>query len=395
MATLRASTSFFEFDFSLADTMFAQERSTFGDNVGRTIAGRTFQDVASYETRNGSGYHSVYLGGTGLSRGTDTALTAGTVTGLLRYSYRLDDFSTPEYGLTGISLAGADVGAAMKSATLDDDQALLAQAFSGNDKFILSEQDDIATSYAGADVIYGKGGADLLNGGDGNDRIYGNAGDDQIEGGDGDDLLSGGTGIDTLSYQYADAGVTVDLRVTTAQDTGGAGVDTVSGFQRLYGSAFDDVLLGTSAANEIIGLSGNDTIRGRGGDDRIDGREGRDKLSGGAGADSFVMFALNSPDDRDFISDFNRAEGDRILLSKQMFQGLSGDIDSALDAAQFHKGAGAKSAHDASDRVIYDTATGWLYYDADGIGGSAAVQVVHLGKTVHPGLAASDILLSF
>ena len=35
----------------------------------------------------------------------------------------------------------------------------------------------------------------------------------------------------------------------------------------------------------------------------------------------------------------------------------------ALSAEQFHSGAGATAAHDASDRIVYDTASGALYYD--------------------------------
>ena len=126
MATLRAGTSFSDFKFTLYETMFAQEGSTLGDNVNRGIGGATFQDVASYETRNSSGYHSYYFGGTGLSRDTDTSLLAGTVTGFSRYAFRLDDFTTPELRITGISVAAGDIGAAMKSQDSGDDRALAA-----------------------------------------------------------------------------------------------------------------------------------------------------------------------------------------------------------------------------------------------------------------------------
>ncbi|WP_225007222.1 calcium-binding protein [Novosphingobium percolationis] len=395
MANLRATTAFFEFDFTLADTMFAQEQSTFGDNVNRTIGGKTFQDVASYETRSFSGYHAFYFGGTGLARGTDTALSAGTVTGFSKFTGRLDDFSHAEYRITGIALTGADVGAAMKTQATEDDIALLSKAFSGKDTFTLSDDADLANGYAGDDVIYGNDGGDLLYGGAGNDKVYGGAGDDQLEGGAGNDLLAGGGGVDTLSYQYADAGVTVDIRLTTAQDTGGAGIDTVSSFDRLYGSLYNDKLLGTGADNEIIGLGGNDVINGRGGNDRMDGSEGRDILTGGGGADSFVMFSLFTQNDRDLITDFSHAQGDHLLLSQLMFPGLSGAVDSPLSDVHFYKAAGATAAHDADDRIVYNTTSGWLYYDADGAGGQAAIQVFKLGLTTHPDLVASDILLSF
>ncbi|MCW1381490.1 hypothetical protein OLX02_01505 [Novosphingobium sp. KCTC 2891] len=287
------------------------------------------------------------------------------------------------------------MGAAQNTIDNQDDLALLAKAFSGNDRFLLSEQVDAVSGYAGNDVIYGYGGGDLIYGGDGNDRIYGGAGDDQLEGGRGDDLLYGNAGVDTVSYQNADTGVTVDLRITIAQDTIGAGTDTLSSFDRLYGSAFDDRLTGNTGANEIIGLSGNDIILGKAGNDRLDGGSGRDTLTGGTGADLFSLFGFASSADRDLITDFSHAQGDQILLSKLTFQGLSGDVDTALSAAQFYTAAGATKAHDADDRIVYNPVTGAVYYDADGAGGAASVQILKMGAGVHPVLEAGDFLLSF
>jgi Ca2+-binding RTX toxin-like protein len=67
---------------------------------------------------------------------------------------------------------------------------------------------------------------------------------------------------------------------TSAQNTGGAGNDTVSGFENLIGSDFSDVLTGSAAVNVIDGGDGNDVIRGGGG--------GHD-LTGGAGNDRFLL----------------------------------------------------------------------------------------------------------
>ena len=54
-------------------------------------------------------------------------------------------------------------------------------------------------------------------------------------------MLIGAGGVDTVRYAAAAAGVTVNLSVTTAQNTVGAGLDTLSGFENLSGSAFNDV----------------------------------------------------------------------------------------------------------------------------------------------------------
>ena len=45
----------------------------------------------------------------------------------------------------------------------------------------------------------------------------------------------------------------------------------------------------------------------------------------------------------------------------------------------------------ATDRVIYKTTTGALYYDADGIGSGAAVQIGVLDS--QPTLAYTDVLI--
>ena len=122
-----------------------------------------------------------------------------------------------------------------------------------------------------------------------------------------------------------------------------------------------------------------------------DGGEGRDTLIGGAGADQFV-FAVPATGaaTRDRIADFSHAEGDQIRLKQAAFAGIN--HTGALTAAEFHAAAGASEAHDPSDRIIYNTATGELWYDADGSGtAAAAVQVALL--TRHPDLVAGDILI--
>ena len=50
-----------------------------------------------------------------------------------------------------------------------------------------------------------------------------------------------------------------------------------------------------------------------------------------------------------------------------------------LTADAFYVGV---SAHDSTDRIIYDQKAGALYYDVDGSGSAAAVQFAQLGKNV-------------
>jgi Ca2+-binding RTX toxin-like protein len=128
----------------------------------------------------------------------------------------------------------------------------------------------------GNDTISGSWTDDTIFGLAGNDTLIGGAGNDTLDGGAGNDVLTGGDGTDTVSYATATAGVTVSLAVTKSQKTVGSGNDTLSGIENLIGSAFNDVLTGSSTANRIDGASGNDVLNGGGGIDVLDGGEGSD-----------------------------------------------------------------------------------------------------------------------
>jgi Ca2+-binding RTX toxin-like protein len=159
------------------------------------------------------------------------------------------------------------------------------------------------TGSAWDDVLFGNGEANVIHGGDGNDWIDGGGGDDTLHGG------SNGLGGDTVAYDSAVSGVSESLDITAAQATGGAGSDTINGFENLRGSRFNDVLTGSAGANRIEGGEGNDILWGS---------AGRDHHSGGAGADQFLYRnageAGKGASARDVITDFEAS--DRIDLSR-------------------------------------------------------------------------------
>jgi Ca2+-binding RTX toxin-like protein len=134
----------------------------------------------------------------------------------------------------------------------------------------------------GSSGLQGTGNAlaNLLAGNSGANRLTGLGGNDTLNGGSGTDSLSGGSGTYTLTYVSATSAVTVSLLVTGAQSTGGGGTDTLSSFENLIGSRFNDSLIGGTGANRIEGGEGNDTLTGA---------SGNDTLLGGAGADRFVL----------------------------------------------------------------------------------------------------------
>ena len=181
----------------------------------------------------------------------------------------------------------------------------------------------------GSDTLYGGVGNDTLNGGSGNDSIAGGIGDDVLDGGTDDSSYYSGWGGDTVSYAGLGVRVTVDLALSTAQNTG-AGSDRLLNFENLTGGAAADVLRGNGLANRIQGGAGNDLIQGRDGADTLQGENGNDTLAGGAGIDVLTGGAGNDVFDfdtlaeistlvygsysSDSITDFTRGQ-DRIDLS--------------------------------------------------------------------------------
>lgn len=142
-----------------------------------------------------------------------------------------------------------------------------------------------------ADTIEGRGGNDWIEAGGGNDTVNGGNGDDTVDGGAGDDVLTGGANSevgDTVSYLSATSAVTVRLSTIQAQDTGGAGIDRIAGFENLLGSTFDDALTGSVRNDRIDGHDGKDTIRGNEGNDTLSGGAGNDTIHGGAGEDVII-----------------------------------------------------------------------------------------------------------
>ena len=226
-------------------------------------------------------------------------------------------------------------------------------------------------------VITGTSGADTLADTSGNDTINGLAGNDTVNGGSGGtDVVNGGDGRDSLQFMTATSGIVADFVAGTV--TGGdSGTTSFTNIEKLVGSEFDDLLTGNAAAQNLTGRHGQDTLWGAG---------GNDTLWGGGDGNTFI-FRETGTANADTIGDWNSGS-DEFALDNAAMGALGADGDFVAGDARFWASS-TGLAHDANDRVIYNTTTRSLYYDADGTGSGAAqlIATLQAGATV----VATDI----
>ncbi len=259
------------------DTLIGIENLT-GGSGNDSLTGDIFDNVL-----NGGGGSDTLVGGLG-----NDILDGGGAADLLDFS-ALGSSMTLDFTLTG-----PNTQSALGFDTLLNIEWVIATNFN-----------DTLTGAGGSDEFWGGGGADTLSGGQANDNLRGGDGNDTLSGGDGDDYLQGdlgndhidgGAGIDSVSYYGLSVGVAVDLRLTSAQNTGGGGIDTIQGVEGVWGSNQNDTIIGNSAANILHGELGNDVLQGGLGDDILEGSTGADAYVFAAGDGNDTIFTWDSSD---------------------------------------------------------------------------------------------------
>jgi Ca2+-binding RTX toxin-like protein len=210
-------------------------------------------------------------------------------------------------GADTLSVAGGSGTGAERAATLDggagDDElrgALGGSTFDGGDG--VDTADYAAANGVTADVsagtvdhpgtqldqiaaienLIGSPADDSLVGDPGPNALSGGGGDDTIDGDTGDDALDGGGAKDTVLFDFAAAGVDVDLRDGVAT---GSGADTLKDIEQVTGTDKADTIHGDNGVNRLLGGSGRDSVYGHDGRDEVRGGDGNDLVDGQRGKD--------------------------------------------------------------------------------------------------------------
>lgn len=149
--------------------------------------------------------------------------------------------------------------------------------------------------------------------------------------------------------------------------------DTLTGIENIIGSNF---------ADKLVGDAGHNTLRGG---------LGRDTLTGGGGPDNF--FYKDPREGGDLITDFGA--DDRLTFSSAGFGGgLVRGVKlstTAADTGVFVSGTNP-TPRGSSANFLYNTNTGVLRFDADGMGAGSATTVATLAGA--PSLSATQFYIS-
>ena len=307
---------------------------------------------------------------------------------------------------------GVDVNLVLASGT--SGFTITAAGNTGEGSFIRgSANNDVITGSSLADELRGYNGNDSIVGGDGNDVIFGGVGNDTVTGGAGADTITVDWNTDTITdlgngqdALVVTAGAVASATVTTSWTAtagtsndgtttldlnDGVGVNLVlaggsSGFtitaegntagSFVRGSADNDVITGSSLADELRGFDGNDVISGGSGMDVIWGGAGADTLNGGEGVDIFHYDSVATGitlATADVIGNVDQFEVGKDLISTGIagFQSSAVTIadGSSLDFSGFTSAAEVAFASGQSVYVAYN-------YNA---GGNALVAINNNG----------------
>lgn len=265
-------------------------------------------------------------------------------------------------------------------------------------------------TFTGAGSFKGKGNAgdNVIVGGASGDVLDGLAGNDGLDGAEGSDIYvislaadhqvaefadSGTGGADEVRFASTVAGTLVLFagdtgieKVAIGTGTGASAVTTgsrainvnasamLNGLQ-ITGNSGANILTGTAFADTLAGQGGIDTLVGGNGIDLLRGGLANDVLTGGGDGDIFMFDSKLGTSNIDTVTDFDAAADMIRLENTGIFLALTST--GGLAAGAFNTGS---VATEADDRIIFDTTSGALLYDADGSGGAAGIRFAVLSS---------------
>ncbi|SFE19455.1 DUF4347 domain-containing protein [Nitrosomonas sp. Nm166] len=330
-----------------------------------------------------------------------TGLMSGAPGFVDRGTYALDITATDSHGLS--------VSAPLTIAVTVFNAGELLVSTDGNDTLAGTQSNDTASyAYATAPITVSlatsnqqnTGGAGLdtltnidnLIGSNHNDNLKGNAQNNVLDGGAGNDKLAGGAGADTLAGGSGNDVFTVNSVGDVVIEFLNEGIDKInSNVTYTLPEHVENLTLtgslaingtGNDLANRINGNAADNQLNGGVGNDTLNGGAGTNTLTGGAGKDNFRFTTTGHTD---MITDFNVID-DTIQLENAVFTSLT--TTGKLAADQFRVNT---QALDANDFIIYNDATGALWYDADGNGAGAAAQIATMGTGLN--MTNADIVV--
>lgn len=359
-----------------------------GDNADNELDGGTGKDVLY-----GGGGNDTFVLGAEEDRVSDSAgvdtITSTISRSLLTYASIENLTLLGSNAVNGKGNALANVIIGNDAANILDGDTGLDRLIGGqgNDTYVLGKEYDSVVDIAGVDTItslvtrnltnyaaienltlLGSGPSDAIGNGF-NNILTGNAGNNRLDGGAGRDTLIGGAGNDVyvLSAEF-----------DTVTDT--AGVDTIeSSMTRNLASyrGIENLTLKGMGNVDGLGNDANNTLIGNSGGNRLNGLFGNDSLTGGAGRDNFVFSTAFRPQNVDQITDFS-VRDDTIHIASSLLSGMRAGALAATAFASNLLGVATR----ATDRIIYESDTGKLFYDANGSAAGGSVQFATLSKNL-------------
>ena len=376
------------------------------DNIVGSTGNNQLYGMRGNDTLNGGSGTDTLRGSTGNDSmngglGTDTAIyddaTSGVTVSLLLTTAQLTGGAGTDTLLNIENLSGSSFADRLTGNTsanlilgLEGNDSLTGNA--GNDTLLGGAGNDSIVGGDGNDWLRGEAGTDTILGGNGNDNIlsdgdggryFGDAGNDIMMSGLGNETMDGGAGVDTIDHSAWAGDYTYNMTTGTTDWA----FELYTNFENVIMGSGNDLVTGSTLANTIMAGDGNDTVNSGGGidwlyggngNDILDGGLANDMIIGGGGSDRFRFSSTLGASNLDSIIDFSLGDGDSFQLAASIFTTLG--APGILSPGAFGLG---DAAFEASQRILYDVATGLLSYDGDGNGVLAKVNFAQLT----PGLA--------